>query len=78
MAGGRFLMDTEDRDGFPQDGEGPVREVQVSPPTHSDPQTDNTDLHVPERRSSHCRFWTSGPERCRLGAALLCRQSRMS
>jgi sulfatase modifying factor 1 len=27
LDGGRFLMGTEDEDGFPQDGEGPIREV---------------------------------------------------
>lgn len=31
LPGGRFLMGTEDADGFPADGEGPVREVAVSP-----------------------------------------------
>ena len=30
LAGGSFLMGTEDPMGFPQDGEGPVREVTVS------------------------------------------------
>ncbi|MFD4248019.1 formylglycine-generating enzyme family protein [Streptomyces sp. NPDC058525] len=33
LPGGRFLMGTDDPDGFPADGEGPVREVAaVSPP----------------------------------------------
>ncbi|WP_414497528.1 formylglycine-generating enzyme family protein [Streptomyces sp. CRN 30] len=31
LDGGTFLMGTADRDGFPQDGEGPVRPVTVSP-----------------------------------------------
>jgi formylglycine-generating enzyme required for sulfatase activity len=31
LAGGAFRMGTEDRDGFPDDGEGPVREVELSP-----------------------------------------------
>ncbi|MFD8888631.1 SUMF1/EgtB/PvdO family nonheme iron enzyme [Streptomyces erythrochromogenes] len=31
LPGGRFLMGTDDPDGFPADGEGPVREVTVSP-----------------------------------------------
>jgi formylglycine-generating enzyme required for sulfatase activity len=31
LDGGGFLMGTEDRDGFPADGEGPVRWVTVSP-----------------------------------------------
>ncbi|MCM1966717.1 formylglycine-generating enzyme family protein [Streptomyces sp. G1] len=31
LPGGRFLMGTEDADGFPADGEGPVREVAVDP-----------------------------------------------
>lgn len=31
LPGGRFLMGTEDADGFPADGEGPVREVEVGP-----------------------------------------------
>jgi sulfatase modifying factor 1 len=30
LAGGTFRMGTEDRDGFPADGEGPVREIGVS------------------------------------------------
>ncbi|WP_392674365.1 formylglycine-generating enzyme family protein [Streptomyces sp. LN785] len=30
LPGGRFLMGTEDTDGFPADGEGPVREVEVA------------------------------------------------
>ncbi|WP_411103131.1 formylglycine-generating enzyme family protein [Streptomyces sp. cmx-4-9] len=30
VAGGRFLMGTDDPDGFPADGEGPVREVAVA------------------------------------------------
>src|ERR1700759_2413768 len=29
--GGSFLMGTEDRDGFPQDREGPIREVDLPP-----------------------------------------------
>ncbi|WP_371614721.1 formylglycine-generating enzyme family protein [Streptomyces sp. NBC_00454] len=31
LPGGRFLMGTQDADGFPADGEGPVREVEVTP-----------------------------------------------
>src|SRR5690625_581487 len=31
LPGGRFLMGTEDTDGFPADGEGPVREVELGP-----------------------------------------------
>jgi sulfatase modifying factor 1 len=31
MAGGEYLMGTDDQEGFPQDGEGPVRAVTVSP-----------------------------------------------
>jgi len=31
LDGGVFLMGTDDPDGFPQDGEGPVREVELSP-----------------------------------------------
>ncbi|MGW0889788.1 formylglycine-generating enzyme family protein [Saccharopolyspora sp. NPDC002578] len=31
LDGGAFLMGTTDADGFPQDGEGPVREIRVSP-----------------------------------------------
>ena len=31
VAGGSFLMGTDNPDGFPDDGEGPVREVTVSP-----------------------------------------------
>nr|WP_275888263.1 formylglycine-generating enzyme family protein [Nonomuraea lactucae] len=31
LPGGSFRMGTEDRDGFPEDGEGPVREVTVAP-----------------------------------------------
>lgn len=31
IPGGAFLMGTEDGEGFPADGEGPVREVEVSP-----------------------------------------------
>nr|WP_242339139.1 formylglycine-generating enzyme family protein [Streptomyces formicae] len=31
LPGGRFLMGTDDPDGFPADGEGPVREVEVAP-----------------------------------------------
>ncbi|SDE20348.1 Formylglycine-generating enzyme, required for sulfatase activity, contains SUMF1/FGE domain [Paenibacillus sp. UNCCL117] len=31
LAGGAFLMGTDDREGFPDDGEGPVREVTLSP-----------------------------------------------
>jgi formylglycine-generating enzyme len=30
LEGGRFLMGADDRDGFPGDGEGPVREVELS------------------------------------------------
>nr|WP_246079198.1 formylglycine-generating enzyme family protein [Paenibacillus piri] len=38
LAGGEFLMGTDDREGFPQDGEGPVRAVTVSP-FYIDPYT---------------------------------------
>ena len=31
IPGGEFLMGTDDRDGFPADGEGPVRPVRVNP-----------------------------------------------
>ena len=31
LEGGSFLMGTESTDGFPDDGEGPIREVQVDP-----------------------------------------------
>ena len=31
LAGGEFLMGTEDRDGFPADGEGPIRRVTLQP-----------------------------------------------
>lgn len=31
LSGGRFNMGTEDREGFPEDGEGPVRPVEVAP-----------------------------------------------
>ncbi|MGZ4727973.1 MAG: SUMF1/EgtB/PvdO family nonheme iron enzyme, partial [Acidimicrobiales bacterium] len=31
LDGGSFLMGTDDGDGFPADGEGPVREVRVNP-----------------------------------------------
>lgn len=31
LPGGRFLMGTDDRVGFPADGEGPIREVTLSP-----------------------------------------------
>ncbi len=31
LPGGAFLMGTEEREGFPDDGEGPIREVTVSP-----------------------------------------------
>ncbi|CAG7623120.1 Formylglycine-generating enzyme [Paenibacillus solanacearum] len=31
VAGGTFLMGTDDAEGFPADGEGPVREVELSP-----------------------------------------------
>ncbi len=31
LDGGPFLMGTDDEDGFPADGEGPVREVELSP-----------------------------------------------
>jgi sulfatase modifying factor 1 len=31
LQGGAFLMGTEDPDGFPADGEGPVRDVELSP-----------------------------------------------
>ncbi|AZN40766.1 formylglycine-generating enzyme family protein [Paenibacillus albus] len=31
LPGGTFLMGTEDAEGFPDDGEGPIREVELSP-----------------------------------------------
>jgi sulfatase modifying factor 1 len=31
LGGGEFLMGTEDSDGFPEDGEGPIRAVRLSP-----------------------------------------------
>lgn len=31
LPGGEFLMGTDDKEGFPSDGEGPVRRVQVKP-----------------------------------------------
>jgi sulfatase modifying factor 1 len=31
LEGGTFLMGTQDPDGFPADGEGPVREIELSP-----------------------------------------------
>ncbi|WP_342594856.1 formylglycine-generating enzyme family protein [Salinicola lusitanus] len=31
LPGGRFLMGTDEADGFPQDGEGPIREVGLAP-----------------------------------------------
>jgi formylglycine-generating enzyme required for sulfatase activity len=31
LDGGAFLMGTDDREGFPADGEGPVREIELSP-----------------------------------------------
>ncbi|MFE7190801.1 formylglycine-generating enzyme family protein [Kitasatospora sp. NPDC057541] len=31
LPGGRFLMGTDDREGYPEDGEGPVRAVELSP-----------------------------------------------
>lgn len=31
LPGGRFLMGTEDVQGFPQDGEGPIRAVEIAP-----------------------------------------------
>ncbi|WP_101845578.1 formylglycine-generating enzyme family protein [Halobacillus sp. Marseille-P3879] len=31
LPGGEFLMGTDDKDGFPFDGEGPVREVKIDP-----------------------------------------------
>ena len=31
LDGGSFLMGTEDEEGFPQDGEGPIREVTLDP-----------------------------------------------
>ncbi|WP_028547631.1 formylglycine-generating enzyme family protein [Paenibacillus sp. UNC451MF] len=38
LAGGTFLMGTDDQEGFPQDGEGPVRSVTVAP-FYVDPYT---------------------------------------
>ena len=31
LPGGNFLMGTEDKEGFPLDGEGPVREISLDP-----------------------------------------------
>src|SRR2546427_1089897 len=31
LDGGKFLMGTEDKEGFPADGEGPIREVTLDP-----------------------------------------------
>src|SRR3954467_15918844 len=31
LPGGQFLMGTDDREGYPADGEGPVRKVRLSP-----------------------------------------------
>ena len=31
LAGGKFQMGTNDKEGFPSDGEGPIREVAVKP-----------------------------------------------
>ncbi|KPM52456.1 serine/threonine protein phosphatase [Frankia sp. CcI49] len=31
LPGGRFLMGTEDEEGYPADGEGPIREIDLSP-----------------------------------------------
>src|SRR5699024_7449083 len=31
LSGGIFLMGTDDKEGFPADGEGPVREVELGP-----------------------------------------------
>ncbi|MGH2644888.1 MAG: SUMF1/EgtB/PvdO family nonheme iron enzyme, partial [Chitinophagaceae bacterium] len=31
ISGGTFLMGTDDKEGFPADGEGPVREITVDP-----------------------------------------------
>ncbi|WP_406465895.1 formylglycine-generating enzyme family protein [Streptomyces sp. NBC_00111] len=31
LPGGRFLMGTDDQDGFPADGEGPIREAETAP-----------------------------------------------
>lgn len=31
LEGGSFLMGTDDQEGFPEDGEGPIREVHVDP-----------------------------------------------
>lgn len=31
IPGGKFLMGTDDREGFPADGEGPVREINLKP-----------------------------------------------
>jgi len=31
LEGGSFLMGTDDKEGFPQDGEGPVREIEIAP-----------------------------------------------
>ncbi|KQX48891.1 MULTISPECIES: SUMF1/EgtB/PvdO family nonheme iron enzyme [unclassified Paenibacillus] len=31
LQGGKFLMGTDDKEGFPADGEGPVREVELHP-----------------------------------------------
>jgi formylglycine-generating enzyme required for sulfatase activity len=31
LPGGAFLMGNDDQEGYPEDGEGPVREVQLRP-----------------------------------------------
>src|SRR5215213_1248899 len=31
LPGGQFLMGTDDREGYPADGEGPVRKIRLSP-----------------------------------------------
>ena len=31
LSGGTFVMGTNDKEGFPEDGEGPIREVSVDP-----------------------------------------------
>src|SRR5215217_6661379 len=31
LPGGQFLMGTDDREGYPADGEGPIRKIRLSP-----------------------------------------------
>lgn len=60
LDGGPFLMGTEDREGFPADGEGPVRE------THLDPfYVDATHVQVEDRVNKHL-LKLSNRQRCEL------------